>query len=71
MPNPFVVGAYVSEEYFCNRSKETQFPEDCFCVGKNAVLPSESGEGKGHLKKHVFHDFPKMVKAMYVWEEML
>ena len=26
---PFVVGFYVPEEYFCNRSKETELPEDC------------------------------------------
>ena len=29
MSSPFVVGVYVPEEYFCNRSKETEVPEDC------------------------------------------
>ena len=39
--------------------------------GKNAVLHSVNEESKDHLKKHALHDFPKMIKAMYVREELL
>lgn len=70
MSNPFVVGVYVPEEYFCNRSKETEVPEYCI-LKQEAVLHSVSEEGKDHLKKRVFHDFPRMIKAMCVREEML
>lgn len=38
MSNPFVVGVYVPEEYFCNRSKETEVPE--YCILKARSCPS-------------------------------
>ena len=36
--NPFVVGKYISEEYFCDRVKETQQLLDHMKNGLNTVL---------------------------------
>lgn len=41
MRNPFVVGAYVSQEYFCGRLKEANALENCIREGRNVVLYSE------------------------------
>ena len=56
MQNPFVVGAYVSQEYFCGRSKEAKVLEECIREDKNIVLYSERRLGKNHLIKRVFHE---------------
>lgn len=56
MQNPFVVGAYVSQEYFCGRSKEAKVLEECIREEKNVVLYSERRLGKNHLIKRVFHE---------------
>lgn len=56
MLNPFVVGAYVSEKYFCGRSKEMGILEKCIREDKNVVLYSERRLGKSHLIKRVFHE---------------
>lgn len=54
MRNPFVVGAYVSPEFFCGRSKETKVLEECIRERKNVVLHSARRLGKTHLIEHVF-----------------
>lgn len=54
MKNPFVVGAYISEEYFCGRSNEVKVLEECIREGKNVVLHSARRLGKNHLIEHVF-----------------
>lgn len=56
MLNPFVVGAYVSEKYFCGRSKEMGILQKCIREDKNVVLYSERRLGKSHLIKRVFHE---------------
>lgn len=56
MQNPFVVGAYVSQEYFCGRSKEAKVLEESIREDKNVVLYSERRLGKNHLIKRVFHE---------------
>ena len=56
MQNPFVVGAYVSEKYFCGRSKEVGILQKCIREDKNVVLYSERRLGKSHLIKRVFHE---------------
>lgn len=55
MLNPFVVGDYVSQEYFCGRSNEAKVLEECIREGKNVVLHSTRRLGKNHLIEHVFH----------------
>jgi AAA+ ATPase superfamily predicted ATPase len=54
MLNPFVVGAYISPEFFCGRSKETKVLEECIRERKNVVLHSARRLGKTHLIEHVF-----------------
>lgn len=53
--NPFIVGNYVSQEYFCGRSNEAKVLEECIREGKNVVLHSARRLGKNHLIEHVFH----------------
>lgn len=55
MLNPFVVGDYLSQEYFCGRSNEAKVLEECIREGKNVVLHSARRLGKNHLIEHVFH----------------
>lgn len=54
MQNPFVIGAYVSQEYFCGRLKEANALENCIREGRNVALYSERELGKTLLIKHVF-----------------
>lgn len=54
MQNSFVVGAYVSQEYFCGRLKEANALENCIREGRNVVLYSERELGRTLLIKHVF-----------------
>lgn len=54
MQNPFVIGAYVSQEYFCGRLKEANALENCIREGRNIVLYSERELGRTLLIKHVF-----------------
>lgn len=56
MLNPFVVDSYVSEKYFCGRSKEVDILEKNIREDKNVVLYSERRLGKSHLIKRVFHE---------------
>ena len=52
--NPFVVGKYISEEYFCDRVKETQQLLDHMKNGLNTVLYSPRRMGKTGLIRHLF-----------------
>ena len=54
--NPFVVGTYISKEYFCDRRVETESLEEHVRNGRNVVLFSERRMGKTGLIQHVFHD---------------
>ncbi len=38
--NPFVIGQYVSDEYFCDREKETEFLTKQIRNGRNVVMVS-------------------------------
>ena len=66
MLNPFVVGDYLSQEYFCGRSNEAKVLEECIREGKNVVLHSARRLGKNHLIEHVFH---KVFALMPVYAE--
>lgn len=74
MLNPFVVGAYVSEKYFCGRSKEMGILQKCIREDKNVVLYSERRLGKSHLIKRVFHeaqlDFSQVCERSSQWCEL-
>lgn len=53
--NPFVVGRYVSDEYFCDREKETEFLLKQVDNGRNVAIISPRRMGKTGLIQHFFH----------------
>ena len=53
--NPFVVGRYVSDKYFCDREKETEFLIKQIENGRNIALISPRRMGKTGLVRHCFH----------------
>ena len=54
IPNPFVVGRYVSEHYFCDRQQETEFLVKQVVNGRNVALISPRRMGKTGLIHHAF-----------------
>lgn len=52
--NPFVIGRYISKEYFCDREKETAFLTKQILNGRNVTLISDRRIGKSGLISHVF-----------------
>lgn len=50
--NPFVVGRYVSDEYFCDREKETEFLLKQVDNGRNVAIISPRRMGKTGLIQH-------------------
>ena len=53
--NPFVVGKYVSDKYFCDRSEETEFLWKQIVNGRNVALISPRRIGKSGLIQHFFN----------------
>lgn len=53
--NPFVVGKYISEEYFCDREQETEFLIKQIVNGRNVALISPRRMGKTGLIEHCFN----------------
>jgi AAA+ ATPase superfamily predicted ATPase len=53
--NPFITGAYVSGEYFCDRVQETKQIIRTITNGNNLVLISPRRMGKTGLIEHIFH----------------
>lgn len=62
--NPFVIGRYVSKEYFCDREKETEFLSKQIFNGRNVTLISDRRIGKSGLISHVFAQ-PEMHRNYY------
>lgn len=56
LTNPFVVGTYISEEYFCDREEEKEKLIGHLRNGRNVVLFSERRMGKTGLILHLFHN---------------
>ncbi len=52
--NPFVIGKYLSAEYFCDREKETAFLMKQMLNGRNVTLIADRRIGKSGLISHVF-----------------
>lgn len=52
--NPFIVGRYVSDKYFCDRKKETEFLIKQIENGRNVALISSRRIGKTGLILHSF-----------------
>lgn len=53
--NPFVVGKYLSDRYFCDRQNETEFLRKQIQNGRNVALISPRRIGKSGLIQHFFH----------------
>lgn len=61
--NPFVVGKYLSDEYFCDRVEETAFLRKQIVNGRNVALISPRRIGKSGLIQHFFNQ--KDIKDNY------
>lgn len=53
--NPFVVGKYLSEDYFCDRAEETDFLRKHILNGRDVALISPRRIGKSGLIQHFFN----------------
>ena len=53
--NPFIVGRYISPDYFCDRKQETAFLIKQIENGRNVALISPRRMGKTGLIHHTFH----------------
>lgn len=62
--NPFVIGRYLSTDYFCDREKETAFLEKQIVNGRNVTLIADRRIGKSGLISHVFAQ-PEIQKQFY------
>jgi len=54
LPNPFVIGKYVSDEFFCDREKDTDLVKKQIINGRNMTLIADRRIGKSGLISHVF-----------------
>ena len=64
--NPFVVGKYLSDRYFCDRSEETEFLRKQMNNGRNVALISPRRLGKSGLIHHFFNQ-PDIKEAYHVF----
>ena len=55
LTNPFVVGRYLSDRYFCDRENETEFLRKQIQNGRNVALISPRRIGKSGLIQHFFN----------------
>ena len=61
--NPFVVGKYLSDKYFCDRSKETDYLRKQIVNGRDVALISPRRLGKTGLIQHFFNQ--EEIKGRY------
>lgn len=64
--NPFVVGKYLSDRYFCDRSEETEFLRKQMNNGRNVALISPRRLGKSGLIHHFFNQ-PDIKETYHVF----
>ena len=55
LENPFVVGKYLSDNNFCDRSEETDFLRKQVSNGRDVALISPRRVGKSGLIQHFFN----------------
>ena len=53
--NPFTVGKYLSDKYFCDRNEETEFLRKQLRNGRDVALISPRRIGKSGLIQHFFN----------------
>ncbi len=54
--NPFITSGYISEEYFCDRVKETEIVTTTVLNGNNILILSPGRMGKTGLIEHSFQE---------------
>ena len=64
--NPFVVGKYLSDKYFCDRHEETDFLKKQIQNGRDVALISPRRIGKSGLIQHFFHQ-PDVQQNYYLF----
>ena len=64
--NPFVVGKYLSDRYFCDRENDTEFLRKQIVNGRNVALIAPRRIGKSGLIQHFFNQ-PDIQEAYYVF----
>ena len=64
--NPFVVGKYLSDKYFCDRSEETAFLRKQILNGRDVALISPRRIGKSGLIQHFFNQ-PDIKEQYYTF----
>jgi hypothetical protein len=64
--NPFVVGKYLSDRYFCDRAAETDFLRKQILNGRDVALISPRRLGKSGLIQHFFNQ-PDIKEHYYVF----
>ena len=64
--NPFVVGKYLSDRYFCDRENDTEFLRKQIVNGRNVALVSPRRIGKSGLIQHFFNQ-PDIQEAYHVF----
>ena len=66
--NPFVIGKYVSEDYFCDRSDETVFLKKQVDNGRNTAIIAPRRLGKTGLIHHFFAqpDIAKRYQTIFI-----
>ena len=68
LENPFVVGKYLSDKYFCDRSEETEHLRKQMLNGRDVALISPRRIGKSGLLQHFFsqQDVKERFHVFYV-----
>lgn len=64
--NPFIVGKYLSDKYFCDREEETKFLRKQIQNGRDVALISPRRLGKSGLIQHFFNQ-PDIKEKYYVF----
>jgi hypothetical protein len=64
--NPFIVGKYLSDKYFCDREEETEFLRKQIQNGRDVALISPRRLGKSGLIQHFFNQ-PDIKEKYYVF----
>ena len=64
--NPFVVGKYLSDRYFCDRENDTEFLRKQIVNGRNVALISPRRIGKSGLIQHFFNQ-PDIKESYHVF----
>ena len=64
--NPFIVGKYLTDKYFCDRATETAFLLKQMENGRDVALISPRRMGKSGLIQHFFHQ-PEVKKRCHVF----